>query len=140
WRWAVRAPGEVVEGGADCGVVGAQRLFGDREVALVERLGLGVPALGAIEFGEVVEGLAEGGVVGAQRLLGDRQVAPVERLGLGVPALSLVNICQPGMAAAYSVWSWPCFWRAQAIYRWGTPTAAGGLPCSLKLPTRALRT
>src|SRR5262249_60560556 len=70
--------------------------FGDRQVPLVERLGLGVPALGAIEFGEVVEGLAEGGVVGAQRLFGDRQVPLVERLGLGVPALSLVNICQPG--------------------------------------------
>src|SRR5262245_17090370 len=54
-------PGEVVEGGADGGVVGAQRLLDNRKVALVKQLGLGVAALGAIEVGEVVEGGADVG-------------------------------------------------------------------------------
>jgi hypothetical protein len=61
----------------------------------VERLGLGVAALGAIELGEVVEGSADVGVVGAQRLLVDGQRALVERLGLGVATLGLIYICQP---------------------------------------------
>ena len=75
--------------GADIGVVGAQRLLADGERALVERLGLGVAALGAVERGQVVERGADIGVVGAQRLLADGERALVERLGLGVAALGV---------------------------------------------------
>ena len=64
-------PGQVVERGADVGVVGAQRLLADGERALVERLGLGVAALVAVQRGQVVERGADIGVVGAQRLLAD---------------------------------------------------------------------
>ena len=60
-------------------------------VALVERLGLGVAALGLVQLGQVVERLCDIGVVGAQRLLVDRQRALIERLGLGVAALVLVQ-------------------------------------------------
>ena len=62
--------GEVVEAGADVGVVGAQRLLGDGEAAFVQRLGLGVAVLGAIQLGEVVEAGADIGVVGAKSLFG----------------------------------------------------------------------
>ena len=61
----------------------------------VERLGLGVAALGPIQLGQVVEGRADAGVVGAERLLANRQRALVQRLGLGVAALALVQI-RPG--------------------------------------------
>jgi hypothetical protein len=69
-------------------MLGAEHLLGDGEVALVERLGLGVAALGAVETGEVVEGSGDVGMVGAERLLGDGEVALVEQLGLGITALS----------------------------------------------------
>ena len=85
--------GEVVERGADRGVVGAERLLGDRQGALVQRLGLGGAALAVVQHGEVVERLADIGVVGAERLLEERQGALVQRLGLGGAALALV---QPG--------------------------------------------
>jgi hypothetical protein len=38
--------GEVVEGGCDVGVVGAERFLADLERALDERFGVGVAALG----------------------------------------------------------------------------------------------
>ncbi len=67
--------GQVVERGADIGVVGAERLLADREGALVERLGLGVAALGPVQLGQVVERRGDIGVVGAQRLFADREGA-----------------------------------------------------------------
>ena len=72
---------------ADIRVVGAERLLVDRQRALVQRLGLGIAALGAIQLGEVVEVGADIRVVGAERLLVDRQRALVQRLGLGIAAL-----------------------------------------------------
>ena len=61
---------------------------------LIERLGLGVAALGSVQVGQVVERGADVGVVGPQRLLTDREAALVERLGLGVAALGLVQLGQ----------------------------------------------
>ena len=87
-------------------MVGAQRLLADGERALVERLGLGVAALGAIELGQVVERGADIGVVGAQRLLADGERALVERLGLGVAAL-VDRAGQVLSAVPTSGWSGP---------------------------------
>ena len=59
--------------------------------ALVERLGVGVAALGLVQRGQVVERGGDIGVIGAERLLADRESALVERLGVGVAALGLVQ-------------------------------------------------
>ena len=75
--------------------------------ALVERLGLGVAALGAIQRRQVVERGADIGVVGAQRLLADGQRALVERLGLGVAALGLYSAARLLSQVPTSGWSGP---------------------------------
>ena len=61
--------------GDDIRVIGAERLLVYRKRALVQRLGLGVAALRAVEFGEVVERGAHRWVLGTQRLLADRERA-----------------------------------------------------------------
>ena len=68
-------------------MVGPERLLVGWRGALVERLGLGVAALGVVQPGQVVERRRDIGMVGAQRLLADAKRALVERLGLGVAAL-----------------------------------------------------
>ena len=40
---------------------------------LIERLGLGVAALGLVQPGQVVEAVGDIGVLGAERLLADRE-------------------------------------------------------------------
>ena len=50
----------------------AQRLLADRQGAAVQRLGLGVPALGVVDGRQVVEAAGRVGVVRAQHLLVDR--------------------------------------------------------------------
>ena len=64
-------------------MVEADRLLPDPKAALVERLGLRVAALLAIQCGEVDEGFRDVGVVRSQRLLADGKGALVERLGFG---------------------------------------------------------
>jgi hypothetical protein len=64
--------------------VGPQRLFLNRQGALVERLGLGVLPLGRIEARQAVEALRHGGMGGPQHLFPNRQGALVERFGLGI--------------------------------------------------------
>ena len=68
-------------------MLGAERLLPDRERALIERLGLGVAALGIVEHGQVVEARRHLGMLGAERLLPNGERALIERLGLGVAAL-----------------------------------------------------
>jgi hypothetical protein len=75
-RLLLRAPQPSV------GVLGAQCPLVYSAGALVERLGLGVAALSAIERGEVVEGRGDVGVLGPQRFLEDDKRALGERLGL----------------------------------------------------------
>src|SRR5712671_1495981 len=53
------------------GVDGAERLLANRQRALVERLRLGIVALGFVEHGQVVQAHGDIGVVGAERLLPD---------------------------------------------------------------------
>ncbi len=72
---------------SDIRVLGAERVLLDRQGPLVERLGVGVAALGTVQPGEVVEARCDVGVLGAEGLLHDRQRALIERLGLGVAAL-----------------------------------------------------
>ena len=76
-------------------MVGAQCLLRDRKRALVERLGLGVAALGCIEQRQVVERGTDVRVVRAERLLADGERALVERLGLGVAALFAIELGEP---------------------------------------------
>ncbi len=80
--------GVVFEGGGDVGMVVAQGLLADLERALVERLGVVEPALGAVEDRQVVEGLGDIGMVVAQGLLADLERTLVERLSLNVTAAS----------------------------------------------------
>ena len=58
--------------------------------AFVERLGLGVAALGLVQRGQIVEADSHVRVVGPEGLLGDSQVTLVEGLGLNVTALGIV--------------------------------------------------
>ena len=73
------------------GVRRSQGLLHDRQRALVERLGLGVAALGFVERGQVVEARGHVGVRRSEGLLHDRQRALMKRLGLGVAALGFVE-------------------------------------------------
>ncbi len=61
---------------------------------MVERLGLRVAALVAVESPEVVEARGHVGVLGSQGLLINRQCALIERLGLGVVALGSIEFRQ----------------------------------------------
>jgi hypothetical protein len=62
-------------------VVWAEGLLADRQRALVERLGLDVPALLCVERGQVVEAVGDVGMVWAECLLLDRQGTLEQRLG-----------------------------------------------------------
>ncbi len=67
-------------------MMGTSRRLVDRQSALVERLGLGVLALGIVEFRQVVEVIVDIGMVGTQSFLIDRQRPLKKRIGLGVLA------------------------------------------------------
>jgi hypothetical protein len=60
-------------------MLAAKRLLADGKGALVERLGLGVAALGAIERTELVEGLSDVGMAMASKL--DGKVRPSAFIG-----------------------------------------------------------
>ena len=70
-------------------MVRAQRLLVDAQRPLIERLGLGVAALGSVQFGQVVERRGDQRVVGPQRLLADRQHTLGERDRFGVLAFTI---------------------------------------------------
>ena len=72
-------------------MVRPQRLFIDRQRALVERLGLAGSALSAIQVREVVDARRHVRVVWPQRLFKDRQRALEQRFGIAVAALSAVQ-------------------------------------------------
>ncbi len=75
-------------------MVGSQSVLVDRQRTLVERLSLGVAALGVIKRRQVVEARGHVGVLRAQRLLPDRQPPLIEGLGIGVLALGAVELRQ----------------------------------------------
>jgi len=85
---------QVLKARGHIGMVRAKGLLRDRQRALVERLGLRVLALGAVEQCEVVQARGDIGMVRAKGLLRDRQRALVERLGLRVLALGVVERCE----------------------------------------------
>ena len=68
-----------------------ERLLADRQGSPVERLGLGVAALGLVQKGQVVEARGDIGMRRSECLLVDHQGSPVERLCLGVAALGPVQ-------------------------------------------------
>jgi len=59
------------------------------DIALVERLGIGVAALGVIQHRQIVQRVAHVQVVRPQGLFPDRQGVLVQRLGLGVAGTSI---------------------------------------------------
>ena len=73
-------------------MVGRKCLLVDRDRTLIERLGLGIAALGIVELGKIVEGAGDIGVVGRKRLLGDRQRTLIERLGFAIAALGVIEL------------------------------------------------
>ncbi len=85
--------GEVVQRGADRGVVGPQRLLADAEDTLVQRLGLGVAALAPVQHGEIVQRDADFGVFGAEGLLCERKrlLGNLGRLGIFAGAVKLAH-------------------------------------------------
>ena len=54
-------------------MIRAESLLIDRQRALIERLGLRVLALGAVQLREVVQARGHNGMIGSHRLLGDLQ-------------------------------------------------------------------
>ena len=77
-------------------MVGPERLLTEREAALVERFGLGIPALALVQRREVVQRAADVGMVGSERFLAESEAALVERLGFGMAALVPVQLSQIG--------------------------------------------
>ena len=126
----------------------AQRLLADLQAALVERLGLGVLALGLVQLRQVVQAGGHVGVVGPSAC--SRISRPAgERLRLGVPAQGLVQCRQvvqagrhvgvvsaqrllpdrqarwkSGSASAYCPWSWYSrqVVQARATSGWSGPS------------------
>jgi hypothetical protein len=72
-------------------MLGAKRLFSDRQGALVEWLGFRIFALVSEEFREVIEACRHIGMIGTKCLFPDRQGALEERLGLRILALGIVK-------------------------------------------------
>ena len=72
-------------------MVRPQRLLQDRQRPLIQGLGLGVPALGAVKHRQVVEARGDIGVLWPECLFSNRQRPLVKRLGLGVAALGVVE-------------------------------------------------
>ena len=85
---------QVVEARGHVGVLRPQSLLLDRQRPLVERLGLGIPALGMVNQPQVVEADGHGGVLRPQGLLPNRQRPLVKRLSLGVTGLGAVKLRQ----------------------------------------------
>ena len=63
----------------------------DGERAAVQRLGLGIAALGVIQLGQVVEEQPNIGMVGIKCLFGDGERTLKGRLRLGITALGIVQ-------------------------------------------------
>jgi len=74
---------QIVQAVCNIEMVGAERLFPNRQSTFVKLLGIGVAALLSVEVGQIVQTVGYGRVVGAQCSLADRQSAPVQRLSLG---------------------------------------------------------
>src|SRR5207245_753579 len=83
---------QIVQAVRNIKMVGAERLFPNRQGALVERLGFGIVAFLPIELRQIVEAVRNIRMVGAQRLVADRQRAFVERLSFGVKVLGPVEL------------------------------------------------
>ncbi len=113
------------------GMLRPERLLLDRQGALVERLGLGIAALGGIQERQVVKRAGDVWVRGPKRRLVDRQGALVERLGLGIAALggiqfgSVTHSWRPGVARKRM--RLRCFRRLAEIHRclWQRQAAPG---------------
>src|SRR5712691_3589859 len=93
WRLVTRVLGlgHVLKARGHTGMLRAEGLLRDRQRPLVERLGLCVLALGAVEPCEVVQALGHIGMLRAKGFFPDRQRTFVERLGLRVLALGIVE-------------------------------------------------
>ncbi len=72
-------------------MIGSERLLGDCQGPLEERLGLGVAALGMVQTGQVVEGGGDRGMARPEGGLVDLERALVEQLGLSVAALGVAG-------------------------------------------------
>ncbi len=75
-------------------MLGTERFLSDHQRPLVERLGVGISALAAVERSQVVQRLRDIAMVGTEGFLADRQRALEERLGLGVSALVVIDRSQ----------------------------------------------
>ncbi len=75
-------------------MLGSEGLLHDRQRALVERLGVGVLALGDVEQRHVVEALGHVGVNWSQRILAYGKRPLVEPLRVCVAALETVDFPQ----------------------------------------------
>ena len=99
-------------------MVWSQRFFRDVQRAFVERLGLGVVALGGVKVSQIVQARGHVGMVRSQRFFPDDQRAFVERLGLGVVALGVVKLSQIVQARGHvgMVWSQRFFRDVQRAF------------------------
>ena len=65
--------GQIVERYCEIGMIGTKCGFTDRGRALVERLGIGKPALPFVEVGQIVQRSRHIGVIATEHLFADRQ-------------------------------------------------------------------
>ena len=79
---------QVAQAMATSGWSGPSVASRDLEAALVERLGLRIPALSCVQDRQVVQAGGHVGVVGPELRLPDLEAAFEERLGLRIPALA----------------------------------------------------
>ena len=75
-------------------MVGTERLFSDRQRALVKRLGVVIATLCVIKPRQIVQRYRDIGMIGTERLFSDRQRALIQRLGFGIAALIDVKLRQ----------------------------------------------
>ena len=68
-------------------MIGTERLFPDRQRALVERLGIGIATLGVVKPRQIVQRHGDIGMIGTKRLFLIASAALVERLGIGIATL-----------------------------------------------------
>ena len=75
-------------------MIAPERLFPNGQRTLVQRLGVGVAALAAIQRSQIVQRRCDIGMIAPERLFPNGQRTLVQRLGVGVAALAVIQQSQ----------------------------------------------
>ena len=74
-------------------MIGTERLFPDRQRALVERLGFGIATLRRRKAPPDCSAIRDIRMIGTKHFFSDRQRALIERLGIGIATLLIELKC-----------------------------------------------